>query len=349
MRRHGLPTVGDSVRVKCEMLTPHFGWGAVSPGDVGKVAIVEGIRCRVNFPKHLRWNGLLQELEVVMCEKDRALLGVMEMYEHLFNSRKFEDVTFELMDGREGAHKAVLSAASEAFAAMFEQPMQESQSGRVELTTVKRATMRVFLRLLYTGRVDPRDWEEENLMQVSCHSRSPDEPERSVMEDLEYKDAVDNDAHSVESGEHEETDDADMEDQNWPNGPAIISTEASVELSPTRIGHVIVPLETLCEVTGLAQKYMVNNVLELTVEALKVRVQKAAVEKNTAVFEQILSVAVKMGLGAVRTQAVQVAKTSKAIRRRYDAKQFHPEVQSELQAVWPPPRPALKTNTAWLA
>lgn len=337
--------VGDLVRVKCDILNPKCGWGMVTPGDVGTVISVEGKRCTVKFPKDGSWRGLLKELEPVMHEADRALEGVMDMYEHLFNTRRFEDVTFELADGTEGAHRVVLAAASDAFAAMFEQPMQEYQSGKVELRSIKWVTMRVFLRLLYTGRVDPQDWQDES--QGRCGSS--EDHRNAAAEDKgeeEYEDAVDDDN---DSNDHDENDDTEEgEDKDWNNEGGEGTEIGAIDKSKFQ-NHVEVPLEILCEVAGLAQKYMVNNVLQLAIEALKVRLQKAAVQNNVTVFEEIMAVAISMGLGAVRTAAVQVAKKSKAIWKRYDAKQLRPEVQLELQAVWPPPRPVCKARHVWLA
>eukprot|EP00408_Alexandrium_pacificum_P054697 CAMPEP_0171268306 /NCGR_PEP_ID=MMETSP0790-20130122/59606_1 /TAXON_ID=2925 /ORGANISM="Alexandrium catenella, Strain OF101" /LENGTH=192 /DNA_ID=CAMNT_0011737069 /DNA_START=44 /DNA_END=618 /DNA_ORIENTATION=+ len=192
--------------------------------------------------------------------------------------------------------------------------------------------MRVFLRLLYTGRVSARDWQDESLTFSPCgHPKSPEADDRG---EEEYEDAVDDDSGSADDDENEDTDEGEAKERNEA---AVEAAELEPEKSQART-HVEVPLETLCEVAGLAQKYMVNNVLQLSIEALKVRLQKAVVEKNVAVFEEIMSVAISMGLGAVRTAAVQVAKKSKAIWKRYDVKQLRPEVQLELQAVWPPPR-----------
>lgn len=353
--------VGDLVRVKCDILSPKFGWGAVRPGDVGAItAVADGRLCRVSFERDRAWRGLLKELEHVMHEADRALEGVVDMYEHLFNSKRFEDVVFVLADGTEGAHKVVLAAASDAFAAMFEQPMQEFQSGRVELRGVKWVTMRVFLRLLYTGRVDPQDWQDEP--RQAAQGKGPGGggrqgggpqprggqgggPEAEDRGEEEYEDAVDDDSAGPSSEEVEDTDEGETRERNEGAAEA---AEPEPEKSQSR-QHVEVPLETLCEVAGLAQKYMVGNVLQLAVEALKVRLQKAAVEKNVPVFEDIAAVAVGMGLGAVRTAAAQVARKSRAVRKRYDARQLRPEVQLELQAVWPPPGPCQRPRRAWLA
>jgi len=333
---------GELVRVRCDILSPRFGWGAVSPGEVGSILAVDGRLCRVSFEKDGNWRGCLKELEHVMHEADRALEGVVDMYEQLFNTKRFEDVLFVLADGTEGAHKVVLAAASEVFAAMFEQPMQELQSGKVELRGVKWVTMRVFLRLLYTGRVDPADWQDQSQDNDLGQDGRPKEAEDRAEE--EYEDAVDDDSISEDSGENEDTDEA-AEEKNEPAAEA-------AELEPEKSGarrHIEVPLEILCEVAGLAQKYMVDNVMQLAIEALKVRLQKAVVDKNVPVFEEIMAVAIAMGLGAVRTAAAQVARKSKAVWKRYDAKQLRSEVQLELQAVWPPPRPSGKTRRAWLA
>mmetsp|Transcript_96151 Transcript_96151/g.206290 ORF Transcript_96151/g.206290 Transcript_96151/m.206290 type:complete len:357 (-) Transcript_96151:84-1154(-) len=349
-------TVGDLVRVKCDLLSPRFGWGAVRPGDVGTITFVDGRRCRAKFAKDANWRGFLKDMEPVAHEADRALEGVMDMYETLFNTKRFEDVIFLLADGNEGAHKVVLAAASDAFAAMFEQPMQETQSGKVELPSTKWVTMRVFLRLLYTGRVDPQDWQEATTGSEGSPSEGV-EPRKGAEPEEEYEDAVDADHSSSDSSS--ESEEAEGEERNEVavvGGGSVAAGVLVATVAEPKEKHVggeqqraEVPLEILCDVAGLAQKYLVTNVLQLTIEALKVRLQKAAVDKNVGVFEEVLAVAIKMSLGAVRTAAVQVAKKSKAIWKRYDARSLRPEVQLELQAVWAPPRPTSKARHAWLA
>merc|ERR1712216_618391 len=68
-----------------------------------------------------------------------------------------KDVTFQLKDGSERAHRAVLAAASDVFKSMLANDMRE-KSGVVELKDVEHVTMRVFLRLLYTGHASEEDW-----------------------------------------------------------------------------------------------------------------------------------------------------------------------------------------------
>lgn len=95
----------------------------------------------------------------------RHLIAMMERM--LLDDEK--DVTFELADGTEQAHRAVLKAASEVFAGMFRQGMREKFEGVVALPAVSRSAMRVFLRLIYVGYVDPSDWEEDAQASDSDH------------------------------------------------------------------------------------------------------------------------------------------------------------------------------------
>lgn len=84
--------------------------------------------------------------------------SVFALNESLF-SAPGKDVTFELKDGEEQAHSLVLSASSSVFAQMLIAPMEEKTSRRIKLPDVHRATMRIFLRLLYTGHANEEDWK----------------------------------------------------------------------------------------------------------------------------------------------------------------------------------------------
>ncbi|MCB9020160.1 MAG: hypothetical protein H6546_07510 [Chitinophagales bacterium] len=64
--------VGDEVKVRTEF--PEFGWGSVSPDEVGVVVemfnINEGnVSVFVDFPNHPGWEGYIDELEVVPKKK----------------------------------------------------------------------------------------------------------------------------------------------------------------------------------------------------------------------------------------------------------------------------------------
>lgn len=71
----------------------------------------------------------------------------------LYNS-KSSDVTLEVEDERIPAHKAVLSARSPVFAAMFDSGMSEQISGHVRISDIKKEAVKELLRFLYCCRVD---------------------------------------------------------------------------------------------------------------------------------------------------------------------------------------------------
>eukprot|EP00929_Paragymnodinium_shiwhaense_P107988 TRINITY_DN74321_c0_g1_i1.p1 TRINITY_DN74321_c0_g1~~TRINITY_DN74321_c0_g1_i1.p1 ORF type:complete len:378 (+),score=78.53 TRINITY_DN74321_c0_g1_i1:139-1272(+) len=85
-------------------------------------------------------------------------MSVLTTYNTLFEEDELKDVTFKLADGEERAHRNILMGASEVFGGMFKFNMRETREGLVELPDVDRISMRVFLRLIYTGHVDPSDW-----------------------------------------------------------------------------------------------------------------------------------------------------------------------------------------------
>ncbi|CAK0899758.1 unnamed protein product [Prorocentrum cordatum] len=192
--------------------------------------------------------------------------GQLDLYDRLLEDQSFHDVTFKLSDGEERAHKSVLAAASSAFGTMFSPPMQEGATGKVSLPETPVATMRVFLRLLYSGGVESKDWQT----------------------------------------------------------------------APSSADDEVIPLRTLLEVVTLARKYVVDNVLEVTVEALKRRLQSSKEDVN--VYQDIFAAAIQMDLGAVRVAAIDVARSSSAVRQHYDSQRLRPEVQFELRGLWPPPR-----------
>lgn len=86
----------------------------------------------------------------------------IDMYTKLYEDECFHDISFELLDGRVGAHKSVLAASSDVFRVMFAGEMKEATSGVVSMPDVSQATLRVFLRLVYCGDVNSVDWKSQD-------------------------------------------------------------------------------------------------------------------------------------------------------------------------------------------
>jgi hypothetical protein len=218
--------------------------------DAGKIAVVA-------------WSGLLKLQDSTDHDPSEKVVMLNEL---MLESDHFKDVKFRLSDGEESAHKSVLAVASEVFSAMLLGQMKESHIGTIDLPDVNCATMRVFLRQLYTRHVQPKDWG-----------------------------GLDGD---------------------------------------------LVPLHILVGSVSLARKYLVNDVLEDGIEALKGRIKFI----DVVVFDEILSAAIALDLQPLRHVALETAKGSASVRNHYNACGFRPEVQFELTGLWPPPPTTRQTR-----
>ncbi len=79
----------------------------------------------------------------------------------LYESKAFADVILQSGGEQFPAHKALLTARSPVFAAMFEHPTtKESMEGRVVIEDVSAEVLHLLLTFLYTGAVD---FKSENL------------------------------------------------------------------------------------------------------------------------------------------------------------------------------------------
>lgn len=196
----------------------------------------------------------------------------LELTERLFQDEQFQDVTFILKDCEVRAHKNVLAASSHVFSALLTGTTTEARESVIRIPTVRGSSMRTFLRLLYTGQVDPVDWKAKSLQQA-------------------------------DSGEAE--------------------TSSKV------------PIQILLEIAKLAKTYMVGNVMQLVVETVKTRLREAQ-EVDAETIQLILAAAISDNLGPIRTAAVAAAKESSMMRELYTKQRLLAEVQTELQAIWPP-------------
>ncbi len=79
--------------------------------------------------------------------------GLITHLEKLFGGMHLSDITFNI-DGREfPAHKLILAARSEVFAAMFQHPTKENLTNRITIEDVKPEVFHELLHFVYTGRV----------------------------------------------------------------------------------------------------------------------------------------------------------------------------------------------------
>ena len=80
--------------------------------------------------------------------------------EVLFQSMNFSDVTFNVRGQRFRAHKTLLAARSEVFAAMFQHFTKEHLTGVVDVPDVEPVVFKELLRYIYTGLVPLQRMDE---------------------------------------------------------------------------------------------------------------------------------------------------------------------------------------------
>ena len=71
----------------------------------------------------------------------------------LFESQKFSDVILSANVREFAAHKAILTARSRVFSAMFEHDMKEKKQNKVEIPDMDHEVLREMLHYIYTGKI----------------------------------------------------------------------------------------------------------------------------------------------------------------------------------------------------
>lgn len=105
---------------------------------------------------------LLEKLKVQSLEHVKDTLG------DILNSDDPRDVILEVDGGTElAAHKAILSAHSPVFSAMFNCEMSEQKEGKVSIPDMKVEVAQGLLRFLYTGEVANLDEYAEELLMAA--------------------------------------------------------------------------------------------------------------------------------------------------------------------------------------
>lgn len=67
---------------------------------------------------------------------------------------KFSDITIVVGEQEFHAHKCILSARSDVFAAMFEHTMEETTTNRIEITDFEPTVIQEMLNFIYSSRID---------------------------------------------------------------------------------------------------------------------------------------------------------------------------------------------------
>ena len=71
--------------------------------------------------------------------------------DHLFQSKKYADVTISCGDNKFDCHKIILASRSHVFEAMFDSNMKEMKTGKVEIQDMDPEVLGNLLQYIYTG------------------------------------------------------------------------------------------------------------------------------------------------------------------------------------------------------
>ncbi|XP_001602264.2 speckle-type POZ protein-like isoform X1 [Nasonia vitripennis] len=86
-----------------------------------------------------------------------AELNLLRDLDNMLSNKIYADVGLLVGDDRFEVHKALLSARSRVFAAMFEHDMKEKQQSEVRILDIEKEVLEELIRFLYTGRVKEID------------------------------------------------------------------------------------------------------------------------------------------------------------------------------------------------
>ncbi|XP_073838071.1 TD and POZ domain-containing protein 4-like [Musca autumnalis] len=100
-----------------------------------------------------------------------SCLSLRKDFANIFASKEFSDVTLVAQDGTEvKAHKAILCARSQVFAAMFRNNFEESKTNRIQIDDMDAEVIEEMLKFLYTSGDISERWVEELFIAANKYS-----------------------------------------------------------------------------------------------------------------------------------------------------------------------------------
>lgn len=265
----------------------------------------------------------------------KGVFGSLDILEGLLENSSFHDVKIKLTDGEVGAHRAILAQVSEVFSSKF--ALHLASSSMIEISTIRVIDMRIFLRWLYTGQVNSKDWigsdvQEDNQFVGMWTSRKSDIDVEITRDCAACTWA----APPFCSVPIKIEGDKIIYDPYDPHDPH--TTPVSGEL---RNGHiewedgitwdrvVRVPIEALFNVMELSRKYMVLQVYNDAMDDIRARLQEALRSPP----ESLASV-VPVDKFAVRDQELDVRDQAITASEKIATKSFKDIVYGDLEGGW---------------
>lgn len=244
--------------------------------------------------------------------------GLLNQWEQIYQDESVKDVEVVLKDGiAVKADSIVLKVSSPVFRAMLSHDMQEKREMKFVIDDYTSCEFRFFLRLLYTGRMDPSDWPVDEQVEEPHGTGSTGSP-------VSQPPAT---AHPVLPFECRQN----VGWRGYVHGQAACWSHG-------RQMSRLPPVELLLAAAALSKRYQVDWLLHVLVDVVKRRLTEAS-------FEGILRAAMLHDIAPVRLGALEFARRSQEVRWRYDSGEYPTEIMFELQAAFPVPMSACELNT----
>lgn len=246
--------------------------------------------------------------------------GLLTQWELIYQDHSVKDVEVVLKDGLSVmADSLVLKVSSPVFRAMLTHELQEKREMKFIIDDYTAAEFRFFLRLMYTGRMDPAEWPDE---------QAEDQPPGSPVSQPPAT------AHPVLPFDCRQVDpDLGLSARAWSSLMAAQAAEGGTWGQTRRLARKP-PVDLLLACAALSKRYQVDWLLCVLVDVVKRRITEAS-------FESILLAAMAHDIAPVRLGALEFARRSQEVRWRYDTGEFPHEIIFELQAAFPTPPAAL--------
>jgi hypothetical protein len=252
--------------------------------------------------------------------------GLLNQWEQIYQDESIKDVEVVLKDGiAVMADSIVLKVSSPVFRAMLSHDMQETREMKFVIDDYTSGEFRFFLRLLYTGRMDPSEWPVEEQVE---------EPHHSTNSPVSQPPATAHPVLPFECRQSECHAGGFVRPMGWRG---FMSGQASCWSHGRQVSR-IPPVELLLSAAALSKRYQVDWLLHVLVDVVKRRLTEAS-------FESILRAAMLHDIAPVRLGALEFARRSQEVRWKYDSGDYPSEIMFELQAAFPVPMSSCELNT----
>lgn len=253
--------------------------------------------------------------------------GLVDQWQQIFEDQTVKDVEIRLKDDEiVWADSLILKVTSPVFKTMLA-PENQEEKGELKLciSDFTLTEVRFFLRLLYTGRMDPSDWpaddppyEHEQLPTLPgslvCQPPATTEP----VLPLDGRQSLAGSVLHASPGMM-----VSMLAKGKGKGIAGKGKEKGrLMRSP--------PISLLMTAVALAKQFQVDWLTYVLVDVIKRRISEVS-------FESILAAAVAHDIAPIRLAALDFARKSVEVWRRYDNGEYAPEVLFELRSAFRAP------------